>query len=539
MLTSSRLLTPLERRKRTTSNRSLPNILLLLLLLPLNACSTLRNSEKDHVPERSIVILYENDVHCKINGYKRLAGLRDHIAQADTAYVGIVSCGDFLNGDVAGALTRGQYIVDVMRQVRYDAVTLGNHEFDFGVHRMQELLPQIGAPVLCANLFVNGLDTPMYAPYLLCHYGNKQVAFVGVCTPSAMADESYSFFDEEGHQLYDLRPMQVFKLVQQAVDAARSEGADYVVLLSHLGEAPTADDVDSHTIVSHTHGIDVVLDGHTHSVIPHKEVPNDEGQPISISQTGTQFANIGKLVIAPNGRCSVELIPVADLKNENSRVAATVDSLTTLMNATTSRVLGRCDFKLTINDQQGHRLVRRGETNLGDLCADAMRERLHTDIGFTNGGGIRNNIPEGNLTYGHAIGVQPFYNLSCVLEVPGSWIPLLLEQRTCHYPAEDGGFPQVAGMRYTLHSVSHRVDGIEILNRATGVYEPLQPDKYYTIGTSNYFYQSNKVPDDCRILKQTQQQICDTFADYITDNLKGVVGEEYRHPQGRLTIVDD
>ena len=140
--------------------------------------------------EKSIVILYENDVHCGIAGYTKLAGLRDAILAADTAYVGIVSSGDFLQGGTSGALSKGQYIIDIMRNVGYDAVTIGNHEFDYGTPHMKELLGTFNAPVVCANFFDAGSTTPYFPRYTIKQYGQKRIAFVGVCTPETMIDES-------------------------------------------------------------------------------------------------------------------------------------------------------------------------------------------------------------------------------------------------------------------------------------------------------------------------------------------------------------
>ena len=176
-------------------------------------------------PVKSIVILSDNDVHCSIDGYARLAGLYDAIAASDTAWAATVSCGDYLQGGNAGALSRGQYIVDVMKAVGFDAVTLGNHEFDYGMDRMQELMPQIGAPVLCANLYKSGSSTPCFPSYTIRTYGTRSVAFVGVTTPESMIGESYSFYDNDGNQTYDLRTDDVCRLVQAAVDEARGKGA--------------------------------------------------------------------------------------------------------------------------------------------------------------------------------------------------------------------------------------------------------------------------------------------------------------------------
>ncbi len=511
--------------------------------LMVASCVTSRHAKlnKAVVDQKSIVILFENDVHCGIDGYTKLAGLRDAIASADTAYVGVTSSGDFINGGVAGAISRGQYIVDIMRSVGYDAIGLGNHEFDFGTPRLLELMPQAGAPVICANLFKAGGTQPIFPAYTMKTFGQKRVAFIGVCTPESMQAEAYSFYDKDGRQLYDLRTKDVFRLVQAAVDSVRAAGADYVVVLAHLGEDVSDTGVDSHSLISHTRGIDVVLDGHTHSVIPHDTVDNLENRKIGVSQTGTQFANIGKLVISSNGVCSTSLVPIGDVPYSNPRVTAVTDSVKALMAQKADRVIGSCDFELTINGADGKRLVRNGETNLGDLCADAFRHRMGADIGLQNGGGVRNNIPAGTITFGSAIGVLPFYNLTCKIEATGRQIVETMEKCTEKYPAEDGSFPHVAGMRFTLHAASHRITDVEVLNRETGVYEPILLDRKYTIATSDYYANGGfcDMLKTATLLEQTTEQLCDTFADFIAHQLGGKVGDAYRLSQGRITIVKD
>ena len=179
-------------------------IIMLLVGILVVGCGTTKSSlvnQPTTLKPKSIVILYENDVHCDIDGYAQLRGLADAIQKSDTSYVGIVSSGDFLQGALAGAISRGQFIVDIMKNVGYDAITLGNHEFDYGTPRMVELLPQIGVPIVSSNLYEYGASTPMYPPYVIKQYGNKRIAFVGTTTPETLRSESYAFFEKTGKQL--------------------------------------------------------------------------------------------------------------------------------------------------------------------------------------------------------------------------------------------------------------------------------------------------------------------------------------------------
>lgn len=315
---------------------------------------------------------------------KKMRGLRDAIMRADTSYVALVSAGDFLQGDLAGALSTGRYIVDIMKNMGYDAVTLGNHEFDYGMPRMQELLPIIGTNVVCANLFEMGATTPMYQPYFIKQYGDKRIAFVGATTPGSMTDEAYAFYDTDGTQLYDLRTNDVYSLVQQAADKARQEGADYVVVLSHLGETEPHTGVNSHKLVESTRGIDVVLDGHTHSVIPCDLVANLDNVLVPTTQTGTKFNNVGKLWISPEGKFVTTLVAKEDIPYTNDAITATTDSIKKLMKNVTIEKMATTDFDPPAMEGSTW-LVRHQETTIGNLISDAFRTIFDCQIGLING----------------------------------------------------------------------------------------------------------------------------------------------------------
>lgn len=500
-----------------------------------------KNNQDVPQQPKSIVILYENDVHCAIDDYAKLAGLRDAIRAADTAWVAVVSSGDYLQGGVVGSLSEGGYIIDIMRQVHYDAVTIGNHEFDYGGARMKELIPQLKAPVTCANFFDAGAATPFYAPYVICSYGDRRVAYIGVLAPETMLEESYSFYDEDDNMLYDLHTDEVPQLVQKAVDQARKEGAEYVVLLSHMGEKQPIIGPSSHELIAATRGIDVVLDGHTHSVVEHEEVTNHDGKPVLITQTGTQFANIGKMVISTDGKISTSFLATKDISYSNAAVQHTIDSVYQLLDEVTHRQLATCAFDLTINGADGKRLVRNGETNMADIVADAFRVKVQAQIGLCNGGGIRASIPAGIITYGDAINVQPFNNQMVKAEATGSIILTMLESCTASLPEEFGSFPQVSGLRFTAHQKSHTVTGVEVFDETSGTWFPIDPEQTYTIGTTDYCVEDgmNGTLKSCPMVKLQGVYDGDTFADYLKTSLGGIVPDRYASPQGRITIVND
>lgn len=491
--------------------------------------------------EKSIVILYENDVHCAIDGYASMCGLRDAIAAADTCYVGMVSSGDFLQGALPGAISHGQYIADIMRHIDYDAVTLGNHEFDYGVPRMLEMMAQTGAPVVCANFFAFGGYSPVYQPYVIRQYGEKRIAFVGVTTPESMRSEGYAFVDQHDRKIYDLRTSDVYRLVQEAADKARSEGADYVVVLSHLGEKDCSFGITSHGMIAATRGIDAVLDGHTHSVIPSDYVANIDGRLVPISQTGTQFDNVGKLLITPDGRFSTSLLACKDFTYFNATLTTVTDSIKTLMEAVTGRTVATLSQPLPVMNSDQTWKVRYQETGIGNLVADAFRTEMDADIGIINGGGLRNGLPSGTVSYGDLVSVQPFDNHMCLISATGSQIMAMLAKCTKNCPKADGSFPHVSGMRYTIHTASHRVSDVMVLDRASGTYLPLQADRQYTLGINDYyanggFYSTLK---ECTLLRSDTKLGRDIMAHYMENTLHGVVGSEYGEPQGRITIIND
>ena len=506
----------------------------LVLSLPLGTLNA-----KPKAPQKSIVVLYENDVHCGIDGYQKLAGLRDAIA--DTAYVAVVSSGDYVQGGTAGAISRGQYIADIMRSVDYDAITLGNHEFDYPVNYVSGLLKHIGAPVVCANFYAMDAKKPVYAPFIIKKYGKTKIAFVGAATPTAFLTETSAFF-VDNKQAYHLCEADCYAVLQKAVNQARKKGAKYVVVLSHLGEDPNQTNVESHGLAANTTGIDIILDGHTHSIVPHDTVLNAAGKPVVITETGTKFLNIGKLVFSPDGKMTNELLPTKEITEVSPRVKATTDSIYQLMRELTQRVVCHSDVRLRILDENGKQLVRMGETNLGDLVCDAYRHYAGADIALANGGGIRTEKHAGDLTYGDIADILPYDNNLWVVEVTGATIKELLRKNCSFLPVEDGSFPQVSGLRFTARISDHSVYDIEVLNKETNEYEPLDENKTYTISTIDYcvtgggFYDVLK---NAKVIQRFDVLYRDVFVDYLENTLGGHISNDYLDPQGRIKIVND
>lgn len=522
---------------------------------------------KSSKASKNLVILYENDVHCAIDGYQKMAGLRDAIQ--DTAYCLMVSCGDFLQGGTPGAISSGKYVVDIMKTMHYDAMTLGNHEFDYGTPRMKELLSFMQAPVTCVNLRTTDTKQRLFAPYIINKVGKHKIAFVGALTPTTLQTEAIGFYDKDGRQTLELAPTEVYQMVEDAALEARRKGADIVIVLSHLSEDNNQYGITSHGLIKNTTAIDAVFDGHSHSVVPQHVIKNREGKPVVITQTGTQFANVGKCFVPLadkavqkkgckkkktndfKGLITTELIPTKTIQGENAIVKNATDSVTALFQETINRIICHSDVPVTINGNDGKRAVRFSETNAGDLVCDAFRHATGAQISMNNSGGIRTSLPAGDLTYGDIISLLPFQNMVSVVEVSGQKVIDLLNACTQFLPNEHGDFPQVAGIRFTVdmsaeptvdangNKTLKRVSNVEIYDDATRTYSPINPAATYTLATTDYCIGGGGLQAVLQDITPTRANVihyAQSLIKYVTEALHGHIGNEYTKPKGRIII---
>ena len=520
--------------------------LLPLVVLGVFSCSgkmthVLGNKQTLASP-RSIVVVYENDVHCNMDGYAKFAGLRDAIA--DTADVVTVSSGDFFQGGAMGSISRGGYVVSMMNAVGYDVVTLGNHEFDYKIPRLMELSDSLKTAIVCANLVQKGTSIPLFKPYVLKQIGSKKIAFVGVLTPQTLVGESYAFTDESLKTLYDIPSEKIFNLVQSAVDDARKAGADYVILLSHLGLVPP---VTSLEVIQNTSGIDAVLDGHSHSVIDGELVVNAKGDSVLVSQTGTKFQNFGMLDITRDGKIRSRLIPMDSVFAVSRMVASVHDSLRALAAIDLQKVVSNTNFELTINGDDGKRLVRKGETNLGDLAADAIRFSVGAQIGIENSGSVRVMIPAGPVKYQDILNVMPFANGICLIRATGRQIKEALAQGASRLPNEYGGFLQVSGLRYTAvvdtknggDAARVRVENVQVETENGLV--AIDEEALYTVGLSSYVaYEGGEITAfrESEIIMDQVMTDDEAMVKFLK-SLGDEIPEAYRKPQGRIVVKYD
>ena len=506
--------------------------------------------------DNDIVILYTNDAHCGVDdnlGYAGLATVKNAL-EAQGKHVVLVDNGDAVQGDTIGTLSNGEYIIDIMNEVGYDVATPGNHEFDYGMEQFLSLTEKASFPYVSAN-FVDADGNTVLDPYVIKDVAGVKIAFVGISTPKTITTSTPKYFqDDNGNYIYSFQQDEsgekLYAAVQSAVDAARAEGAQFVIALAHLGIEEDCSPWTSSEVIVNTTGINAVLDGHSHSKIECEMVKNKDGSEVILSSTETKLAYIGCLTIKDDGSMTSTLI--SD-KGMNEFIGGIQEEFEELVNT----VVAKTDVDLIIKDPaSGERIVRVSETNLGDLCADAYRAMSGADVAIVNGGGVRADIPAGDITYGQIIAVHPFGNEMCVVECTGQEILDALELGCSKLPAESGGFLHVSGMTYTIdlnvessvkldeNGMFVSVEGERRVKDVTVGGEPLDPEKTYTLASHNY-----KLKDcgdgysmfaDNVFLQDSVMIDNQVLINYIVDVLGGTVGEEYADPygQGRITIIE-
>ena len=481
--------------------------------------------------QSDIVILYENDVHCEIDGYSKLAAMKNELKQ-EYAHVGIVSSGDFLQGGSLGSISKGEYIVRLMNLVGYDAIALGNHEFDYGLERLYELSDMLNTKPLSANFKKVG-EGECFEPYSIVSYGDVKIAYIGITTPGTPEKTSFptQFVDANKNPIYTFSKDDMAAVVQENIDEARAAGADFVIALSHLGN--DENEYTARALVSELVGLDVVLDAHSHSVIASETLTDKGGNAVVYTSTGTKFENIGKLVISGDS-ITTELIPVASYTATDPVLDASIAQIKAEYAEIGNKKVADSAYDLITHDADGNRIIRNTETNLGNLIADAFRTVLGADIAYFNGGGIRSDIKAGEITYNDLLSVLPYNNTAVVVEIDGMTVLKMLDAAVAKYPAESSNFPHVSGMTFfvnTLAEPGERVYSVRILNSETGKYEALDPEKMYKVASNNFIlleggdemdmFEGAKVVSDTGILD------IEVLESYIVNNLGGVIPEAY------------
>ena len=470
-----------------------------------------------------VTILYTNDVHTYIDNkspkptYAAIAALKKSIEDTGRDVL-LVDAGDHIQGTAYGSMDDGATIIELMNEAGYDLATPGNHEFDYGMARAKAVLQEADFPYVSCNWvdLRTGFNVLPSVKFFLV--GGRKIAFVGVTTPETFTKSTPAYFmnDAQTKYIYDILGgedgQKLYDAVQKAIDKAEFWGADTIIGLGHLGVDPSSSPWTSEEVIAHTHGFTAFIDGHSHTVMANKQVTDASGKAVTLTQTGSYFKNIGKMTVGADGTITTELIDTYE--GLDAAVAATASNWISAVDDMLGEEIAVGDTKFYINDPAtGKRRIRSGETNLGDFVADGIYtyfneiEELHCDIAIMNGGGIRTDVEAGPWSFKTCKTVSPFGNVACLMSVTGQQIQDALEFGARFAGAEgkeNGGFLQVAGARYTIHTgtpntvqtndknvwtgsaATPRVSNVEIYDKTTGTYQPLDPNATYALAGMNY-----------------------------------------------------
>lgn len=524
--------------------------------------------------EKDTVILYTNDVHCAIEDYAVLAAYRaELIAQGHNVIT--VDAGDAIQGEVIGSTTEGGAIVDIMNAVGYDYAVPGNHEFDYGMEVFLDLAQNKAEyDYISSNFCDLTSNSPVLKPYAIEDFGAYQIAFVGISTPDTVTSTTPEYFkDESGNFIYgfpvypgELTNEDLYNNIQESVDKAINDGADYVVAVGHAGIIGSNDGWKSSDIIANTDGIDCFIDAHSHETTEKAVYKNKDNEDVFLTSTGEKFANFGMFTISGDNKSFKLINPdnvdietmSADAKSSYIAVKEKIDGYNEDI-AYLFEEIGTSEANLIIRDSDLSRAVRKRETNAGDFVADAYRAVTGADVAIANGGGIRAEVKVGSVTRKSLMDVNAFNNNMCVLEVTGQQIIDILEHGARKCPEELGSFFQVSGMTYEIHTYRETPvitdqlgDFIEVdetmERRVQNVCiggEPVALDKKYTLTGSTYVLLQGgdglTMLDGVRVLQQ-EGLPCDSemLIKYFTETLGGkITAEQYGNPDGdgRITII--
>ena len=470
-----------------------------------------------------VTILYTNDVHTYIDKqspkltYAAIADLKQSYQNAGKDVL-LVDAGDHVQGTAYGSMDEGASIIKLMNAAGYDVATPGNHEFDYGMDRAKAIMKEADFPYLSCN-WVDLRTTLRVLPSVKVFVrGGRRIAFVGVTTPETFTKSTPAYFMDKAQRkyIYDIQGgedgKKLYDAVQKAIDKAKLL-ADVVIGLGHLGVDPSSSPWTSEEVIAHTSGFDAFIDGHSHTVMENKQVRDASGKAVTLTQTGSYFANVGEMTIAADGTITTKLIPTHE--GMDAGIAAMQTGWVNTVDDMLGEKIAVGDSDFYVSDPAtGKRRIRSAETNLGDFVADGIYtyfnevEKLHCDVAIMNGGGIRADVPAGDWTFKTCKQISPFGNVACLMSVTGKQIQDALEF-AARFAGEDGkengGFLQVAGATYEIHTDipntvqtdeknvwigsatgTPRVQNVKIYDKASGSYLPLDPGATYALAGMNY-----------------------------------------------------
>ncbi len=506
------------------------------------------------------LIIHSNDVHGAMDKYSQLAALRNEL-RARGADVILTDAGDFSQGTPYVSTTKGMYAINMMNAMGYDVVTLGNHEFDFGYEQLKKNLASARFKVVCADVLDKKGNTIVDSNYVFTTPSGLKVGFFGMETPETQTKVNPALI--KGIKF--LSKGELYTCAQSQVDALKAQGVDLVVCLSHLGvdDESAPDGHRSVDLLAHTSGIDLLLDGHSHTLMTVKDAdPTEEGNE-SAQSTGTKLETAGVVVI-DNATKKVEdmyLVKLDDGIIKDTFISAVDKTIEDAVDAEYGVELAKSEVELNGKKAPG---VRTQETNLGDLIADGIKWSVTKEKGaltvpddhvvaITNGGGIRATIKAGSVTKKDINTVLPFGNTVAVVYVKGSVLLEALEASTYCTPEAIGGFPQVSGIKFTVNTAVPFAQGeaypdstyykpaairrvtIDSING-----KPFKADDTYAVITNNFvaaggdtYYAFGSATNQF----DTGIVMDEAVMEYVNTQLNGnITAKDYGTPKGNITI---
>ena len=531
-------------------------------------------AQDENEDKKDIMILYTSDIHCGIDegfGYAGLEQIRKYEQEKGYEVI-LVDDGDNIQGDPLGLLTKGDALIDLMNKMGYSVAIPGNHEFDYGVDNFLSLAEKAQFKYISCNFQYKGEN--VFDPYVIREIGGRKIGFVGVTTPTTItASKPTLFEDENGEFVYSFLQDEtgegVYNAVQSAVDNARKEGAEYVIVLGHMGNEEQCRPWTYADVISHTNGIDAFLDGHSHDT-DQVIMKNKDGKEVPRSACGTKMQHIGWCRIPAEGEVTAGIYSWT-LDDSAPEVLGIENEMSTAVKEARGSISKLLEGKIAVSEQEMTiydpvavdpewgkvRMIRRAETNLGDLCTDAYRFVTGADIALLGGGGIRVSIPAGDVTMKNMYEVFPFGNEICVVQATGQQILDALEWGAAAVPGESGGFMQVSGLSYEIHTYIDSTCTKDVNGMFTGVAgerrvrnvkvngTPIDPDALYNVAGNDYWFLNG---GDGQTAFNGAERVdaggmldVQVLVDYLTRELDGVIGKEYSDPTGqdRIVIVEE
>ena len=556
-------------------------LILLFILFSLEKTSNNKNSNysrilnkeilEEEINDKDIIILHTNDVHCSLTDNIGYDGLMLYKKELQKQFKNIltVDTGDHIQGNAYGYISKGIDIINIMNKIGYDVVTIGNHEFDYGLESLMKCNETLTCGYTSANFCYNQNKTTIFPKYVIKEIGNRKIGFIGLTTIEAfLKTYLFTILDENNEKLYSFlsgdKGKELYSITQNYINEIKDLGVDYIIILAHLGDEENSNQYTSKEVISNTNGINAIIDGHSHSVY-NISWKNKDGKDIPLVQTGSNLKNLGILRINDSGYITSELISeIPKPNNETGAEKVTRNNKSIWVDAEMKKYLenltentelnskiGYSDFDLKEENHSHIQLSRYGETNIGDLITDAIRYIGNADISIMVSRYIKKGLRKGDILYKNIIDIIPFYDDIIVKEVKGKDILDALEYGVKASPKKLSRFLQVSGISFkvdTSISSTVEVDENDMFSGVKGnrrVYnvkigkEEIDPNKSYKISFNNIIGAGGDgypMFGKYEVKFNTNKSSNEALLSYIKEKLNETIPNIYNNTQERIII---